>query len=444
MLRPGGEIQFPARGWEARAGRSRLHRPPFPGEMRLMQRIPSAFPFVVAILTSGLSLVCQAVEPAKGSEESRFRALFLERDVDRDGTLSRTELPANVRAVFDRIDLDRDGRITWAEELAFRGGGKTPGRGPSAPKPVADSPGRTFNWKPAQAPAGFKAASVEIWIPQEVSASGEVAGILASADYAAGARIFDDAGWRELAARRGLVCLRHDLTRRVDRWTLAKDATAITAIDEALAHVAGESGVDALRQAGFIFTGLSQGGWQAMSLAREVPDRTVAVIAIHESTAVHEPALGSLERLWSIPQLRLWGDRCFLTPYLRDWAAGPARQGAKWTLCLQPATGHADLGDPEFARRWLEAVLRPDRADTEACSGILELRVEGDYTPWADLPPDTGEKDSPREKSITSRKTTRVESAALPASGQKGNVSWLPDQATAKLWLDLHDALAPR
>ena len=45
---------------------------------------------------------------------------FARHDRNKDGKLTRDELPPGARGVFDRVDANRDGAITLEEDLAFR------------------------------------------------------------------------------------------------------------------------------------------------------------------------------------------------------------------------------------------------------------------------------------------------------------------------------------
>jgi len=66
-------------------------------------------------------------------------AFFARNDRNKDGKLTRDELPAGARRMFDRVDADKDGAITPAEDTAFRAA-----RGPAAgaqrrpPSPAPD------------------------------------------------------------------------------------------------------------------------------------------------------------------------------------------------------------------------------------------------------------------------------------------------------------------
>ena len=61
--------------------------------------------------------------------------LFKTWDRNRDGKLSREELPEGPRQNFERVDSDKDGFISQAEHENFAGPRKAPGTGPAARLP---------------------------------------------------------------------------------------------------------------------------------------------------------------------------------------------------------------------------------------------------------------------------------------------------------------------
>src|SRR3954468_5444418 len=79
----------------------------------------------VLLLWSGIA----SAQPSGGNP---FETL----DQDRDGKLSREELPGPFRSLFDRIDADRDGSISREEEAAFR---RRMAQGRGNPAPLPDS-----------------------------------------------------------------------------------------------------------------------------------------------------------------------------------------------------------------------------------------------------------------------------------------------------------------
>ena len=98
---------------------------------------------LVAVLLAAAIASARAGEPARpGADEARLRQqseqFFQRMDKNKDGKVSRDELPERMRRVFDRVDRNKDGAITPDEDVAFRaararqGGGR---RRPAPPEP---------------------------------------------------------------------------------------------------------------------------------------------------------------------------------------------------------------------------------------------------------------------------------------------------------------------
>lgn len=84
-----------------------------------------------AFLVLAFSLAVVAQEQQAVPDE-----LFLRLDRNRDGRITRDEMPPGREALFDRIDADGDGVITLEEHRAFRRGQQQAARRPSAlPEP---------------------------------------------------------------------------------------------------------------------------------------------------------------------------------------------------------------------------------------------------------------------------------------------------------------------
>ena len=74
--------------------------------------------FCIPTMTSAQRTQTQT--PADAQPTQRFQAW----DRNKDGKLSRDELPANLRRNFDRVDTNGDGAISPAEDAAIRGGNR--------------------------------------------------------------------------------------------------------------------------------------------------------------------------------------------------------------------------------------------------------------------------------------------------------------------------------
>ena len=96
----------------------------------------------VLCLAAGALLVAGERPQGRDAEALARRQseqFFARMDKNKDGKVSRDELPEGMRGVFDRVDRNQDGAITPDEDMAFRaararqGGGRT--RRPAPPEP---------------------------------------------------------------------------------------------------------------------------------------------------------------------------------------------------------------------------------------------------------------------------------------------------------------------
>lgn len=293
----------------------------------------------------------------------------------------------------------------------------------------------------------------ELWIPP-IPKQRPIRGVLAVSDYASAGRLHTDPNWRALAASLDFACLRYSLVDRRNRLSLSKGAPAARVLLSSMEAFAPEAKRPELAHAGLVLCGLSQGGWQATALAMHLPDRVIAAVPIHAATPVRAPDLLQHAAGRSVPQLHVLGGRCFLTPYLDAWVRRARQRGAVWSVCLQPNTGHADVGDLGFARLWIAAVARARVPATiprdrryplrplppeSGWRGRLELSFDGDFVPFDKLPDPASE--AARDRAVRTRKLTRVRSAEIEAAANAERAAagcWLPNRAVAQNWLDRH------
>lgn len=83
-----------------------------------------------------LSIFCIAISLVSSTAFAQNRNLFDHWDKDKDGKLSKEELPPAAQRNFARADRDKDGFISREEDAAFRRGGKGKARGPGLPNGV--------------------------------------------------------------------------------------------------------------------------------------------------------------------------------------------------------------------------------------------------------------------------------------------------------------------
>ncbi len=138
-------------------------------------------------------------------------------DANKDGKLSRDEIPERLRERFDAIDANKDGSITPEEQRAYLAGQRpaAPGGGPPMPESVkvekdipyagTTNPRQTLDLLVPKAPKGDKPLPVVVNIHGGAWMSGDksngapmLAGMVASGDYAAvsiGYRLSGEATW---------------------------------------------------------------------------------------------------------------------------------------------------------------------------------------------------------------------------------------------------------
>jgi acetyl esterase/lipase len=152
----------------------------------------------------GLSI--QAQQPG-GTPFDRF-------DANKDGKISRDELPERLRDRFDAIDTNKDGSISPEEQRAFLGGRRPDGAPPMPPGvkvekdiPYAGTrnPRQTLDLLLPRAPKGEKPLPVVVNIHGGAWQSGDksnglpqLAGLVSTGDYAAasiGYRLSGEATW---------------------------------------------------------------------------------------------------------------------------------------------------------------------------------------------------------------------------------------------------------
>ncbi|MEN3940592.1 alpha/beta hydrolase fold domain-containing protein [Prosthecobacter sp. SYSU 5D2] len=91
-------------------------------------------PCLPAFLLICLSFAAPAQQSPAPAE--RLARMFTQLDANRDGKLSKEELPERMRPNFERLDTDKDGFISKAEHLAVAAGRASTGRPQQGPRPV--------------------------------------------------------------------------------------------------------------------------------------------------------------------------------------------------------------------------------------------------------------------------------------------------------------------
>ena len=95
---------------------------------------------VVAVLCLAAGVFLVAGERPQGRDAAALarrqsEQFFARMDKNKDGKVSRDEVPERMRGVFDRVDRNKDGAITPDEDMAFRAARARQGGGQRRPAP---------------------------------------------------------------------------------------------------------------------------------------------------------------------------------------------------------------------------------------------------------------------------------------------------------------------
>jgi hypothetical protein len=242
-----------------------------------------------------------------------------------------------------------------------------------------------------------------------MSAASQVRGILAISDYESGREMYDDERFRVWAAQAGFALLRFDLRNRDSTLNLAKTQPALDRLfNQAMPHFAAASSRPELSGVSMIFAGLSQAGWQAVAFADLAPNRTIAVLPIHDSTGERAPQQALVTTGLGVPALHLvgrndnvnMGSLAFGTLYTQtivNFVTTKRTAGGLVSYLIRPNTGHTQWegnqphGVPIMID-WLNAVVAlrvpPDPTQppialsvNDGWSGRLEVTFNASV-PW--------------------------------------------------------------
>jgi hypothetical protein len=197
----------------------------------------------------------------------------------------------------------------------------------------------------------LRPSTFSLWIPA-LPAAGALRGVLAISDYESGRQIYDDARFREWAAQSRFALLRFDLRSRDATLNLAKTQPALNRLlNEAMPHFAGVSSRAELASVNMIFTGLWQAGWQAVAFADLAPERTIAVLPIHDSTGERAPQQALVTTGLGVPALHLVGrndnvnmgslaDGTLYSQSIVTFVTSRRAAGGLVSYLIRPNTGH--------------------------------------------------------------------------------------------------------
>lgn len=307
---------------------------------------------------------------------------------------------------------------------------------------VSSGAEQEMTWSPPSLPEGYRQVEFNLWIPPALNKDTPLRGVLCATSYADGKNLYTDIAWRKLAEDERCACMLYKLQTKEKKLRLGKDKVAANLILASLDAFAKESGHPELTTAGVVLTGLSQGGWQAVAIANRIPNRVIAVVAIHEATPA--PGRGPDENTnpegWSIPQMHVMGGKCFLTPLIQPWVLDARKHGALWTTYLQPDQGHAKMGDLSLALLWIKRVINLRLPLSDAKSEAPALKTLSEEDGWIGTLTLNSEIKQQREGAgeRPPPAITTVSTASVNAFSQalRGTGLWLPGKDFAEVWLE--------
>lgn len=111
-----------------------------------------------------LVMLPSSVSAQKETQQKAAERLFLDRDTNKDGLLSRKEFPQRWVGMFDRIDANKDGQISLAEDMNFRI--NLPARSRRSPLPPLPK-GATVHRDLTYSKVGDRALPLDLYLPAE-------------------------------------------------------------------------------------------------------------------------------------------------------------------------------------------------------------------------------------------------------------------------------------
>ena len=290
-----------------------------------------------------------------------------------------------------------------------------------------------YSYDATEFPEGVISAEFDLYLPPSVdNQTTSIRGILVTQNYFSGAQAYRGADWRQLAEDNRLaLCMiliknpePHGQGRMMD-----KDPEGAQMLVDALDHFAETTGNPSLKNAGLIFTGVSQGGWVSVAYSIHLSDRTICAVPVHESTASRASSLNNQSDGWGIPMLHLMGenDGTIRPSRVQPWVLGARENGALWSTQLQEGVGHDSFAKTNYAREYIET--------------LVDLRV-GANPPLNEPHSLLDLHESSGWYTILSLNNNSIGSAAIARAdtyaGDPEKAGWVPTEELARSWLNEH------
>ncbi len=281
----------------------------------------------------------------------------------------------------------------------------------------------TYLIKPV--PKGLQTCRFELWVPETISAEDKVRAVLCSVDYQAGTNLYEDEGWRDLAAKLKCVQLRYDMAVKREGRThrLPTEKFATDLIKDALSHFAKEIKHPELKHSAMLLTGLSQSAGQCLRFAMHMPDRVIGAVPFHTSNRNTNVDKSSI---WSIPFLFPLGEKDMLTLTAYRNILEAREHNALWAALIQPEIPHHQLGNQDVILMWVEEIIEQRVPMQIPAGGPVKLKPIEEESGWLGV--------------LNTRAGLVAHGSNVYAYGkQPNNVNperghWLPSKKVAKAW----------
>lgn len=260
-------------------------------------------------------------------------------------------------------------------------------------------------------------AEAVLFVPDSVK---KVRTAIVPIDYGHGHAVYDAPEWRQLAATIDAALVRVRFSSigsprgGLGTVNFAQDGGDL--LFSVLRRLSEDSGHPDLAASPLILWGHSGGGGVASILTGAHPERVLAFIRYHSG-----PVGGDLRTISTVPSLLISGgqDTTAPAPVAEGlWKSGRA-MGAPWAFAIHADAVHGDTKDLGPAHRlmasWTAAVVRH-----RLPSGSTTLQNVRESSGWL------GDN------------RTGVIGSHESFMGEKTAASWLPDEATARAWRELH------
>jgi len=237
--------------------------------------------------------------------------------------------------------------------------------------PEPGAKGQEYVYQMDPLPKGMHTANFKLWIPNSVGRGGKIRGVIAVSGrtrylYFRHAEIFRSGHWQALASELHLALFMHNTAEYCCHDHVACSAgvgeCTKDTLTAALDHFARTTGHSEMIHSGFIFTGRSASGRQALFIANQMPERTIAMVLYSPASSLPNPLTTT-----GVPVLiNMAGlDLKHANPISLDKKlVRPARaQGAPWAGVFQAEELHGGSGDPSFVMDWVRTTAVQLRAD---------------------------------------------------------------------------------